>query len=144
MNIALHNVTTGPGRHDTPSTWFGFYRRLKRDGASGRHISFKSRLALTISGRSWSSWFTPSNAMPRAISSCRTVGLGYHIVSHLRVFKNPGGTKKNKKKKLFSIFYETENLVVKGRKKEKKECGKEKNSLSINFSTPLLPYAPIA
>lgn len=49
------------------------YNLLRIDGNSGLHISLSSRLALTISGRSWSREVTPRSAIPNANSSDNTI-----------------------------------------------------------------------
>lgn len=56
---------------------------------SGRHISFNSRLALTMSGRSWSSEETPNIFMVISTSSARTGTELAKGISYLQDFCMP-------------------------------------------------------
>lgn len=60
------------------------HSRLNIDGVSGLHMLLMSAWALTISGRNWSIAVTPSNAMPRATSSDKTVQVRSVIISNIK------------------------------------------------------------
>lgn len=62
-----------PAAQSPPSRPDPVYSRLCTARPSGRHISFSSRLALTISGRAWPSDVMPTSLIAVANSSARTV-----------------------------------------------------------------------